>query len=191
MGWVNELQTTASAGFTALESDAQKLEALNTEASSLLSILRSNTSKLDAELREEQAFEDALAQDDPEYLDELKATIGEQEAVLQAFRDEKADNDSAIEALEKRIAELELSNQAERDAIALLERPEEPVKDVIASDLRQGMLNKPAYIHGMHQTHCASRFLGGWSRTVFCCPAPAIRASGRLRSEQRDVCART
>ncbi|KZV70325.1 hypothetical protein PENSPDRAFT_631815 [Peniophora sp. CONT] len=132
LGWVNELKETADKGFTSLTSDATKLEALNKEAQSLLTVLRENTAKLEKEYEEEQAFADALAQDDPEYLDELKATIAEQESVLQAFRDEKTDNDAALESLERRIAELEASNQQERDAIARLERPEEPVKDVAA-----------------------------------------------------------
>ncbi|KAF6766101.1 Spc7 kinetochore protein-domain-containing protein [Ephemerocybe angulata] len=87
--WVEGLRMTADKAFTDLESDARKLESLSAAAAKVIPDLEREYEQIMAELEKEQAEVAEIEACDQDYLNELKASIAEQNIEVEALKAEE------------------------------------------------------------------------------------------------------
>lgn len=120
--WVEQLQETADQGFADLEADAKVLESLTRQVQDLLPSLREEYEQAIRELEQEQAEVDELERSDQSYLNELKATIAEQDFALDSFRTEISESKAKLANLSEKLEEIEQQKKESMQAISDAER---------------------------------------------------------------------
>ncbi|KAF5337355.1 hypothetical protein D9611_003088 [Ephemerocybe angulata] len=120
--WVEGLRMTADKAFTDLESDARKLESLSVAASKVIPDLEREYEQIMAELEKEQAEVAEIEACDQDYLNELKASIAEQNIEVEALKAEVAENNDQLKWLEERRQETEAQKRELQTSIAKAER---------------------------------------------------------------------
>ncbi|KAL6299649.1 Spc7 kinetochore protein-domain-containing protein [Sparassis latifolia] len=118
--WVNRLYDQAEQEFSHLESDAQVLADLMKEAQDILPALRGEYAQVMAELQQEQADISEIENSDQDFLNELKATIAEQQYVrtMPVFRSDVSEGKAKLERLEEKLAEINAQKKEASVAIA-------------------------------------------------------------------------
>ncbi|KZT23850.1 hypothetical protein NEOLEDRAFT_1179833 [Neolentinus lepideus HHB14362 ss-1] len=120
--WIKQLQGTADQGFTELEADAKVLESLTRQVQDILPSLREEYKQALSELEQEQAEVDELERSDQSYLNELKATIAEQDLALESFRTDISENKAKLTNFTEKLEEIEQEKKELLQAIADAER---------------------------------------------------------------------
>ncbi|KAJ2928832.1 hypothetical protein H1R20_g8128, partial [Candolleomyces eurysporus] len=120
--WVEGLKMTADQAFADLESDAKKLEALSAAASEVIPDLEREYEQIMAELEREQAEVAEIEACDQDYLNELKASIAEQNIEVEALKAEVAESNDQLKWLEDRLQETDAQKREIQGSIAKAER---------------------------------------------------------------------
>ncbi|TFK30384.1 hypothetical protein FA15DRAFT_751438 [Coprinopsis marcescibilis] len=120
--WVEGLKATADKAFADLESDARKLEALNAAAHEVIPGLEQDYADIMEELEREQAEVKEIDESDQDYLNELKASIAEQNIEVDALKAEVTESKEQLSWLKERLRETEQQKQEVSAAIAKADR---------------------------------------------------------------------
>ncbi|KAF8641136.1 hypothetical protein AX17_000778 [Amanita inopinata Kibby_2008] len=116
--WVDGLREIAGNAFTALEADAKMLESVKNKADEVVPGLEREYEEIMRELEHERAEVAEIEASDQEYLNELKATISEQNIEVEALQAEVAEGKSRLQWLQERLEELEIQKQEATNTIA-------------------------------------------------------------------------
>ncbi|KAJ7462823.1 Spc7 kinetochore protein-domain-containing protein [Mycena galericulata] len=116
--WIEGLRETADKGFEALRKDALTIERLQAMPEQVLLALEREYEEVMQELAQQQAEVDEIENSDQEYLNELKASIAEQNVEVEALQAEVAESNAQLQWLQERLEELELEKREARAAIA-------------------------------------------------------------------------
>ncbi|KAJ7630550.1 Spc7 kinetochore protein-domain-containing protein [Roridomyces roridus] len=116
--WIEGLRETADKGLEALHEDARVLEQLKAMPDQILPALEREYEEVMRELEQEQAEVAEIEGSDQDYLNELKASIAEQNAEVEALQAEVAESNSQLQWLQERLEELELEKRQAKAAIA-------------------------------------------------------------------------
>ncbi|KAH7927412.1 hypothetical protein BV22DRAFT_1061133 [Leucogyrophana mollusca] len=120
--WVEQLYQKADQGFKDLEADATVLEGIVRQAQEVVPALREEYEEVMRELEQELADVAELEDCDQGYLNELKATIGEQNAELEVFRGDLDEGRAKLDRLREKLDETEAQKQEAVAAIQAAER---------------------------------------------------------------------
>ncbi|KAG6817627.1 hypothetical protein H0H87_006255 [Tephrocybe sp. NHM501043] len=116
--WLEGLRVTADHTFQSLEMDAKALEALNALTGDLIPALKQEYEDILKELDKETAEVADIEACDQDYLNELKASIAEQNIEVEALRAEVAESKAKLLSLEGRLKEANAEKQETRAAIS-------------------------------------------------------------------------
>ncbi|KAK7694277.1 hypothetical protein QCA50_001458 [Cerrena zonata] len=116
--WTEQLQAAADEAFSSLESDALFLENIRKETSAMLPALRDEYAQVMAELEKEQTDIAEIEEQDQDTLNELKATIADQDLVIEGYSTDISEAKAKLERLEEKLAEIEAQKQDALDAIS-------------------------------------------------------------------------
>ena len=141
MQWVEGLRVTADEAFASLESvsthpeyypsvtqstvsiqDARKLEEPKKTAAEIIPDLEKEYEDLIRELEQEQAEVAEIEGGDQDYLNELKATIAEQNIEIEALKAELVEGSDQIRWLQERAKELDFQGREAKNTITTAER---------------------------------------------------------------------
>ncbi|KAL0950761.1 hypothetical protein HGRIS_007529 [Hohenbuehelia grisea] len=120
--WIAGLSETAARGLEDLEADKQQLEEITTRAEALVPTLEQEFADVMKELELEQAEVDDIEASDQEYLNELKASIAEQDIEVDALRTEVSESKAHLGRLQERLQEIEVQKEEFASAIASADR---------------------------------------------------------------------
>ncbi|KAJ7923050.1 Spc7 kinetochore protein-domain-containing protein [Mycena leptocephala] len=115
--WIEGLRETADKGFEALSQDALTIEQLRTMPDQVLPALEQEYEEVMRELEQQQAEVAEIENCDQDYLNELKASIAEQNVEVEALQAEVAESNAQLQWLQERLEELELEKRQARTAI--------------------------------------------------------------------------
>ncbi|KAG6888765.1 hypothetical protein C0992_007556 [Termitomyces sp. T32_za158] len=115
--WLEGLRVTAEQTFRSLETDAKTLETLQTSAGDLIPSLRLEYEEIRKELDRETAEVAEIEACDQEYLNELKASIAEQNIEVEALQAEVAESKAKLLSLQERLKEINTEKQETRAVI--------------------------------------------------------------------------
>ncbi|KAJ7770895.1 Spc7 kinetochore protein-domain-containing protein [Mycena maculata] len=116
--WIEGLRETADKGFAALRQDALAIEQLQAMPEQVLPALEREYEEVMRELEQQQAEVAEIENSDQGYLNELKASIAEQNVEVEALQAEVTESNAQLEWLQERLEELELEKREARAAIA-------------------------------------------------------------------------
>ncbi|KAJ7293774.1 Spc7 kinetochore protein-domain-containing protein [Mycena rebaudengoi] len=116
--WIEGLREKADKGFEDLTQDALAIEKLQAIPKQVLPVLEREYEDIMRELAQQQAEVAEIESSDQEYLNELKASIAEQNVVVEAYQAEVAESNAQLEWLQERLQELDLEKRQARTAIA-------------------------------------------------------------------------
>ncbi|KAF8168234.1 Spc7 kinetochore protein-domain-containing protein [Crassisporium funariophilum] len=120
--WVEGLRVTADKEFLSLESDARALEDLKKSADSLIPDLEREYEELERALVAEQAEVAEIEESDQDYLNELKATVAEQNIEIEALKAELSEGKDQLRWLQERSQEIDTHKREAKNTIATAER---------------------------------------------------------------------
>ncbi|KAJ7456552.1 Spc7 kinetochore protein-domain-containing protein [Mycena latifolia] len=120
--WIEDLREAADKGFEALRKDALTIEQLQVMPAEVLPALEREYEEVMQELEQQQAEVAEIENSDQDYLNELKASIAEQNVEVEALQAEVAESNSRLQWLQERLEELELEKRQAKTAIADAER---------------------------------------------------------------------
>ncbi|KDR84860.1 hypothetical protein GALMADRAFT_233294 [Galerina marginata CBS 339.88] len=120
--WVEGLRVTADEAFASLEKDARALEEPKKAALEIIPALEKEYEELMRELEQEQAEVAEIEESDQDYLNELKATIAEQNIEIEALKAELAEGNDQLRWLQERSSEIETQKREARNTIATAQR---------------------------------------------------------------------
>ncbi|KAG6837858.1 hypothetical protein H0H93_013011 [Arthromyces matolae] len=115
--WLEGLRVTAVQTFNSLQSDAKTLEAIRSSTNDVIPALRLEYEEIRKELEKESAEVKEIEACDQDYLNELKASIAEQNIEVEALRAEVAESKAKLLALQQRLKETDTEKQETRAAI--------------------------------------------------------------------------
>ncbi|KAG6868547.1 hypothetical protein C0993_001243 [Termitomyces sp. T159_Od127] len=115
--WLEGLRITADQTFRSLETDAKTLETIRASAGDLIPALRLEYEEIKKELDRESAEVAEIEACDQEYLNELKASIAEQNIEVEALRAEVAESKAKLLSLQERLRETSTEKQQTRAMI--------------------------------------------------------------------------
>ncbi|KAJ6626901.1 Spc7 kinetochore protein-domain-containing protein [Mycena sp. CBHHK59/15] len=116
--WIEGLRETADKGFEALRQDALAIETLQAMPEQVLPALERQYEEVMRELEQQQAEVAEIENSDQNYLNELKASIAEQNVEVEALQAEVAESSAQLQWLQERLDELEVEKRQARTAIA-------------------------------------------------------------------------
>ncbi|KAJ6574650.1 Spc7 kinetochore protein-domain-containing protein [Mycena capillaripes] len=116
--WIEDLRETADKGFEALRHDALIIEQLRAMPDQILPALEREYEEVMRELEQQQAEVAEIENSDQDYLNELKASIAEQNVEVEALQAEVAESNAQLQWLQERLEELELEKRQAKTAIA-------------------------------------------------------------------------
>ncbi|TFK41287.1 Spc7 kinetochore protein-domain-containing protein [Crucibulum laeve] len=120
--WVEGLRMTADKAFNDLQIDAKALEVLRATADELVPSLEKQYEEIMAELEKEKAEVAEIEACDQDYLNELKASIAEQNIEVEALKAEVAESNSQLSWLQERLEEIDGQKKEATNAIANAQR---------------------------------------------------------------------
>ncbi|KAJ3513056.1 hypothetical protein NLJ89_g3160 [Agrocybe chaxingu] len=120
--WVEGLHVTADEEFVSLENDARALEDLKKSIDGVLPELEKEYEELIRELEQEQAEVKEIEESDQDYLNELKATIAEQNIEVEALKAELAEGSDQVRWLQEHIDEIEAQKREAKNTISTAAR---------------------------------------------------------------------
>ncbi|KAF5377618.1 hypothetical protein D9615_005105 [Tricholomella constricta] len=115
--WLEGLRTTADQTFKSLEADAKALESMRASADEIIPALKQEYDKIMQELEKETAEVAEIEACDQEYLNELKASIAEQNIEVEALQAEVAESKVKLQSLKERLEETDAQKQEAKIAI--------------------------------------------------------------------------
>ncbi|KAJ7042697.1 Spc7 kinetochore protein-domain-containing protein [Mycena alexandri] len=115
--WIEGLRETADKGLEALNQDARTIEQLRAMPDQILPALEREYEEVMRELEQQQAEVAEIENSDQDYLNELKASIAEQDVEVEALQAEVAESNAQLQWLQERLEELELEKRQARSAI--------------------------------------------------------------------------
>ncbi|KAG6866877.1 hypothetical protein C0991_008814 [Blastosporella zonata] len=115
--WLEGLRITADQTFHSLETDAKALEIISASAGDLIPALQQEYEDIMKELEKETAEVTEIEACDQEYLNELKASIAEQNIEVEALRAEVAESKAKLLSLQERLKEANTEKQETKAAI--------------------------------------------------------------------------
>ncbi|KAJ7596756.1 Spc7 kinetochore protein-domain-containing protein [Mycena floridula] len=114
--WIEGLSLTAAKSFENLTTDAKTLEKIKAKVDAVVPQLQREYEEIVRELEREQAEVAEIEQCDEQYLNELRASIAEQNLEVESLRSEAEETKGQVKWLQERVQELELQKQdAKRD----------------------------------------------------------------------------
>ncbi|KAG5651555.1 hypothetical protein H0H81_008233 [Sphagnurus paluster] len=116
--WLEGLRVTAEQTFKSLEADAKSLENIKASSGDIIPALKKEYDEVMAELERETAEVAEIEACDQEYLNELKASIAEQNIEVEALQAEVAESKAKLLALQERLEETNSQKQEAKIAIA-------------------------------------------------------------------------
>ncbi|KAK7064607.1 Spc7 domain-containing protein, partial [Favolaschia claudopus] len=116
--WIEGLRETAEEGLDALCKDAAAIEELRAMPDDVLPALEREYEEVMRELEQQQAEVAEIEDCDQDYLNELKASIAEQNIEVEALQAEVAESNAQLQWLHERLEELELEKRQAKSAIA-------------------------------------------------------------------------
>ncbi|EJD04390.1 uncharacterized protein FOMMEDRAFT_155520 [Fomitiporia mediterranea MF3/22] len=120
--WIQGLQENVDRGFSELEKDRDALESIISQAQVLLPALRQQHAQAQAQLERERTDIEEVENSDPNYLEELKIAIEEQNQLLEVYKTDVTEGSAKIERLEGKLEELEAQRLENVQAIEAAER---------------------------------------------------------------------
>ncbi|CAA7258736.1 unnamed protein product [Cyclocybe aegerita] len=120
--WIEGLHVTADEEFVSLENDARALEDLKKSIDGVLPELEKEYEELMLELEQEQAEVKEIEESDQDYLNELKATIAEQNIEVEALKAEIAEGSDQVRWLQERVDEIEAQKREAKNTISTAAR---------------------------------------------------------------------
>ncbi|KAL0576814.1 hypothetical protein V5O48_005184 [Marasmius crinis-equi] len=120
--WVKGLQVTAQESLTNLEHDAKTLSELRAKADEIEPALQAEYDEIMRELEREQQEIADIEQCDQEYLNELKASIAEQNLELDSLKNDLKENTDQLAWLQGRLEDLESQKRETLGAIDQADR---------------------------------------------------------------------
>ncbi|KAJ8517055.1 hypothetical protein ONZ45_g5726 [Pleurotus djamor] len=120
--WIDGLNEIATQRLEDLRSDAQAIEGITGRAEEILPTLQKQYAEVMAELEKEQAEVEEILESDQDYLNELKASIAEQDVEVEALRAELAESNAQLAQLKERLSEIEDESRQSEAAIASAKR---------------------------------------------------------------------
>ncbi|KLO20428.1 Spc7-domain-containing protein [Schizopora paradoxa] len=114
--WTENLLRDAERGYAELQRDEQVLDDIVSQAEGLLPSLKQQHAQILLELERERSDVAEMEDSDPAYLEELKVTIDEQNALLDGYRADIAEGNAKVERLQEKLQELE-SQKAENEQV--------------------------------------------------------------------------
>ncbi|KAG5648239.1 hypothetical protein DXG03_006197 [Asterophora parasitica] len=115
--WLEGLRTTADQTFKSLESDAKALESIKASADDIIPALQQEYDDLMKELEKEMAEVAEIEACDQDYLNELKASIAEQNIEVEALQAEVAESRAKLQSLKEQLKEIDAQKQEAKTAI--------------------------------------------------------------------------
>ncbi|PPQ62802.1 hypothetical protein CVT24_000496 [Panaeolus cyanescens] len=115
--WVEGLWATANEGFSQLENDARILEDMKKSVDDLVPQLEKEYADLVEQLEQEQAEVAEIEAGDQEYLNDLKATIAEQNIEVEALKAELKDGKDQLRWLQEKAEEIGAQKREARSTI--------------------------------------------------------------------------
>ncbi|KAK0465441.1 Spc7 kinetochore protein-domain-containing protein [Desarmillaria tabescens] len=116
--WIEGLRVTAEQALGELEMDAKALAGLRTHADDIIPALQQEYDNIMQELQQEQAEVAEIEQCDQDYLNELKASIAEQNIEVDALKTEVSEGNDQLKWLGERLEEIELQRRQANAAIS-------------------------------------------------------------------------
>ncbi|KAK0208620.1 Spc7 kinetochore protein-domain-containing protein [Desarmillaria ectypa] len=116
--WIEGLRMTAEQALSELEMDAKTLAGLRAHADDIVPTLQQEYDNIMQELQQEQAEVAEIEQCDQDYLNELKASIAEQNIEVDALKTEVAEGNDQLKWLGERLEEIELQRRQANAAIS-------------------------------------------------------------------------
>ncbi|KAK0481852.1 Spc7 kinetochore protein-domain-containing protein [Armillaria novae-zelandiae] len=116
--WIEGLRVTAEQALSELETDAKTLADLRAHADDIVPALQQEYDSIMQELQQEQAEVAEIEQCDQEYLNELKASIAEQNLEVDALKNEVSEGNEQLKWLGERLEEIELQRHQANTAIS-------------------------------------------------------------------------
>ncbi|KAH9487055.1 Kinetochore protein spc7 [Psilocybe cubensis] len=120
--WVEGLRMTAESAFTSLENDARALEGPKKVITSIIPALEKEYEDIMRELEKEQTEVAEIEDCDQDYLNELKATIAEQNIEIESLKAELAEGNDQVRWLQERLEEIDTQTQEAKQTISTAER---------------------------------------------------------------------
>ncbi|KAF9015040.1 Spc7 kinetochore protein-domain-containing protein [Cyathus striatus] len=120
--WVEGLGITAEQSCQSLEEDAKSLQKLRAAADELLPLLEKEYQEIMTEFEREKAEVAEIEASDQDYLNELKASIAEQNIEVEALQAEVVEGNETLKWTEDRLEEIELEKKETLSAIHQAER---------------------------------------------------------------------
>ncbi|KZS96167.1 hypothetical protein SISNIDRAFT_339849 [Sistotremastrum niveocremeum HHB9708] len=117
-GWLAQLQGDSEQSLRDLDSDALTIKNLNRELTELMPSLQEQHALIMQELDAEKEAVHEIENSDQEYLEELKATIAEQNGMLEEYQSKVSENRATLERLTERLAEVTAQQQEATEVIA-------------------------------------------------------------------------
>ncbi|KAJ7169443.1 Spc7 kinetochore protein-domain-containing protein [Mycena filopes] len=115
--WIEGLRETADKGLEELNQDVRTIEQLRAMPDEVLPALEREYEEVMRELEQQQAEVAEIENSDQDYLNELKASIAEQNVEVEALQAEVAESNAQLQWLQERLDELELQKRQARSAI--------------------------------------------------------------------------
>ncbi|KAK0198720.1 Spc7 kinetochore protein-domain-containing protein [Armillaria mellea] len=116
--WIEGLRVTAEQALSELETDAKTLVDLRAHADVIVPALQQEYDSIMRELQQEQAEVAEIEQCDQDYLNELKASIAEQNLEVDALKNEVSEGNEQLKWLGERLKEIELQRRQANTAIS-------------------------------------------------------------------------
>ncbi|RDB29117.1 hypothetical protein Hypma_015188 [Hypsizygus marmoreus] len=120
--WLEGLRVTADKTFKSLEEDAKTLEGIRATADEVIPALEQEYEEITRELEKEKAEVAEIEASDQDYLNELKASIAEQNIEVEALKAEVAESKAQLVWLQERFEEVESQKREATTAISNAQR---------------------------------------------------------------------
>ncbi|GLB36475.1 putative spc7 kinetochore protein [Lyophyllum shimeji] len=115
--WLEGLRVTAAQTFKSLEEDARVLESIKASADEIIPALQQEYEEIMQELGRETAEVAEIEACDQDYLNELKASIAEQNIEVEALQAEVAESRAKLQSLQERLEETNAQKREAKTAI--------------------------------------------------------------------------
>ncbi|KAF9535483.1 Spc7 kinetochore protein-domain-containing protein [Crepidotus variabilis] len=120
--WVEGLRLTAEEAFVSLENDARTLESLKKETDAVLPDLENEYAELMRELEQEEAEVKEIESSDQDYLNDLKASIAEQNIEIEALKAELSEANEQSSWIQDKLTEVDTQKREAQNTINTAER---------------------------------------------------------------------
>ncbi|KAG6814029.1 hypothetical protein H0H92_003879 [Tricholoma furcatifolium] len=115
--WLEGLRVTAAQTFQSLESDVKTLETMRASVGDLVPSLQQEYEEIMKELERESAEVAEIEDCDQDYLNELKASIAEQNIEVEALKAEVAESKAKLHSLQERLGSINAERHETKAAI--------------------------------------------------------------------------